>query len=465
MSLNTFVWGFTCELAETIDILTENGTIARKCWISRLWHRRDKLLKQKSILKESTFYSNRWLKVYHDQVSDYRKSVAFDFETYHKVYRKLYVFIDNYSRHDHRLHQKSLHHYINQFNLLYHFLYSVFIKEKIQLVLFDCIPHLGVELIIYEIAKVLNIRTIMVMQSHIPDKFYYIEDIEDFGDFKSMSHQEDIETIKIEKTFFMDHFYMRRVKRFRFSFLNAVVRSFRKPHKLFEEFSYNYQRYRRVKRYRKNLERIISHPVDYEQKYVYFPLHLQPELTTSALGGIFNDQLLALEILSGMIPEDWKIYIKENPKQTDFMRDPAFFERLKLIENVKMVPLDENTFKLIEHSQFVATITGTAGWEAICGGKPALVFGKIWYQNFEGVFRWHPNVDVQKIADYRIDHAKLEKDYTELISKCATGTVDRDYCCLVENFDDKKNTQLLSSFLARYISSNTSNSQSLKEAS
>lgn len=451
MPINTLIWGYPCEQTKIIDNLADNGVIVKKCWISRLWHRQDKLLKKRAILKESTFYSSLWLKKYHDEITYYRDCVEFNPEVYSKVYEKLYLFIDQFSRHDHRLHEKSIHEYINQFNLLYHFFYSIFVKEQIQLVLFDCIPHLGVELIIYEIAKALNVKTVLVFQSMVSNKYFYFEKVEDYGDFHFMTPQEDNEHVKLEKKFFIDHFYMQNVKEFRFSLLQAFVRSFKRPYRLFEEFLYNYQRYLRVRRYKRNLLKSVDKTVDYGKKYVYFPLHLQPELTTSALGGVFNDQALALEILSQKIPKDWKIYVKENPKQADFMRDDIFFERLKCIDNLQIVPLRENTFKLIEHSQFVATITGTAGWEAICGGRPALVFGRTWYQNFEGVFKWHFDIDIENVASYQINHAKLENDYNALMSKCAIGVVDRMYSTIAENYDEKTNIQSITNFLAKLI--------------
>ncbi len=50
-----------------------------------------------------------------------------------------------------------------------------------------------------------------------------------------------------------------------------------------------------------------------------------------------------------------------------------------------LVSRDAPTFELIERSAAVATITGTAGWEALFLGKPSIVFGRAFYRDAPGV--------------------------------------------------------------------------------
>ena len=107
------------------------------------------------------------------------------------------------------------------------------------------------------------------------------------------------------------------------------------------------------------------------------------------------------------------------------MRGPLFFHRLKRIPNVTFLPSSANTYELTRRARFVATITGTVGWEAIRQGKPALVFGKAWYRKLEGVHEWHDELQYEDILNSRIDHDKLEKNAGSLLAQAHSGVIDR----------------------------------------
>ena len=230
-----------------------------------------------------------------------------------------------------------------------------------------------------------------------------------------------------------------------FSFLKDLLLRFRSFSKRF------LQRYSNYRESKKNLLHILTKQIDSNKKFVYFPLHLQPELTTSALGGIYVDQLLAIERLSKIIPEDWYIYVKENPKQTELMRGKWLFARLKLLKNVKVVSQDFDTYSLIKNSIFVATITGTAGWEAISGGKNTLVFGNPWYKSLLGVFSYDEDFKLEDILNYKINHDELERELNLLLTKTGNGVIDESYSVMVQNFDTIDNASNIVTFLERLI--------------
>lgn len=57
------------------------------------------------------------------------------------------------------------------------------------------------------------------------------------------------------------------------------------------------------------------HPVDLTRPYIYFALNYQPERTTSPLGGVFVDQYLMIELIAKSLPKGWRLYVKEHPTQ------------------------------------------------------------------------------------------------------------------------------------------------------
>jgi hypothetical protein len=152
----------------------------------------------------------------------------------------------------------------------------------------------------------------------------------------------------------------------------------------------------------------LSHTVtpDYEKKFVYLPLHYQPEMTSNPSGDIFVDQLLCVDVLSSNLPDDYHIYIKEHPSQFlphtegHTSRLKEFYDDLLLYKNVRLMPLNSNPFELTKRAKAVATITGTAGWEAMVLKKPVIIFGLSWYENYDGVLKIQNQASARKIKSF-----------------------------------------------------------------
>ena len=173
---------------------------------------------------------------------------------------------------------------------------------------------------------------------------------------------------------------------------------------------------------------------DYKMPYIYHALHYQPEATTAPLAGPFVDQILITEILSRAgVP----VYVKEHPHMSK-NRSVEYYARLLNIPSVQLVSRRESTYKLIDNARAVATATGTAGWEAILRGKPALVFGNIFWQHAPGAFSigsvadleevmerlqtWKPNKHklgafLAALGDYIVPEADIGKALLKLVEK------------------------------------------------
>jgi len=141
--------------------------------------------------------------------------------------------------------------------------------------------------------------------------------------------------------------------------------------------------------------RSVVRPADLNSSFVYFPLSFQPERTTSPQGGVYVNQILAVETIAAALPSGWEVYVKEHPSQWwlrtkerySSARYRGYYKRLSQIPHVRIIPVTTNTFTLTEKCQAIAVITGTAGWEAILRGKLPLVFGYPWYRDFPGIFQ------------------------------------------------------------------------------
>lgn len=130
---------------------------------------------------------------------------------------------------------------------------------------------------------------------------------------------------------------------------------------------------------------IFDRPVRGE-KYVYYPLHLDPETSTSLFGKWYVNQLSLLENISKSLPCDYKLYVKEHIYAYP-VRKRSYYGELKKYPNVRLLSPFENSFDLIKNSSMILTITGTTGWEGILLQKPVITFGNVYYNVFDKVIK------------------------------------------------------------------------------
>ena len=197
------------------------------------------------------------------------------------------------------------------------------------------------------------------------------------------------------------------------------------------------------------------------KKFVYFPLHYQPERTTNPEGGDYYDQFQALVKLRSLLDDDIAIYIKEHPAQFwpnrngGCARNSGYYRNLNAIEGVCFVDTGFDAFDLIDHSLFVATITGTVGVESASRGKPVLVFGNPWYKGMPGSLNIEDIDDARKLKDFLSDPPKIRSDdlvefFYRIFSNSIYGTINpsnEKYFKNSMNHHIKDNAQTIASLI------------------
>jgi hypothetical protein len=181
---------------------------------------------------------------------------------------------------------------------------------------------------------------------------------------------------------------------------------------------------KKVMRHRESLQEKyeqLSEEPDLSKQYIYIPLHYEPERSTIPQGGQFRNQFNVVDILSKTAPDEWRIYVKEHPSQffrykTGRGREIYDYHDLLCLENVSLVDHSASTFDLIDNSEAVATVTGTAGWEAVVRGTPALIFGYARYRQCEGTYNISSRSDVDTALEkIRTDGEVLIEDVLKFV--------------------------------------------------
>jgi len=118
--------------------------------------------------------------------------------------------------------------------------------------------------------------------------------------------------------------------------------------------------------------------LDNNDKFFIYPLHVQPEASTSVLATYFCDQLSTIKNIAFSLPFPYKLYVKEHPAGVG-SKPGHFYKKIKELPNVVLIPPYENAENLIKKSQGIITLSSTVGMEAALAGKPVYVLGNVFY--------------------------------------------------------------------------------------
>lgn len=112
-----------------------------------------------------------------------------------------------------------------------------------------------------------------------------------------------------------------------------------------------------------------------DREFVFFPLHTEPELAFGLISPEFFFQLAAISALSRDLPAGVTLAVKESITGVG-RRPDNFYAQILEHKNVVMLHLLDHGHEVVRKAKAVATISGTAGFEAAVQGVPVISFGQ-----------------------------------------------------------------------------------------
>jgi hypothetical protein len=126
-------------------------------------------------------------------------------------------------------------------------------------------------------------------------------------------------------------------------------------------------------------------------RFVYYPLHFQPEASLTSRDAYFVDQLRAVDLIRSKIPSDLMLVAKEHPAMKG-IREPRFYSELRARAGVLLADYALPNAELVRRAALTVSISGTAVLEALLLGKSSLLLGHAFFRPW--VAHWSAQEDL-----------------------------------------------------------------------
>jgi len=164
-------------------------------------------------------------------------------------------------------------------------------------------------------------------------------------------------------------------------------------------------------------------------KVFYFPLQLEPEMSTLAYSPFVRNQLEIVRLVSMTLREGDLLLLKENPKMKG-QRKQSFYDEIEKYDNVMWASFEINSREIIRIAFKTISVTGTACIESACLGKPSMIFG---------FAPWSNHLEQEPFSNKPITQL-----YSELYADFSSEVIQNKLC---DSFLIYKDSLLLANFI------------------
>lgn len=369
------------------------------------------------------------------------KKIINDFSSFENL---VYRIMSRYDRNEYTFdfHSRKSHY----FDLL-KYAFGLIEKYKIDKLIFFDYPHHMESIILYKVAKYMNIDVKIVSYLFIGEHRLIVDTSLEarFEDFKNSSslysfndknldyYNKIKDNFKHQKPFYVSEngnllyaFYFlikdlyRSLRNGLFKESNNFVKTSKLkkmqdnyfPTEIISSFLMFFNRLKILK-LKKIYNKISIKKPNLDENYILFCPNLQPEASTMPLAGIYSDYEIIIDTVLKVLPKNWNIYFKEHPLVFNLLKESYLIKNKNYYKNlsnpkIKFIDYKYDTFDLIDNSNFVITPTGSIGLESMIRGKNVGFFGTPWWHSFKDATYIENSSDIFKLININLTKCKIE---------------------------------------------------------
>ena len=165
----------------------------------------------------------------------------------------------------------------------------------------------------------------------------------------------------------------------------------------------------------------LENKIDFNEKFVYFPLGVDEERNLLIAAPFYTNQLEVIRNISKSLPIGYVLYVKENPAQSiRFWRNISEYQEIIDIPNVRLFHPNVSAETFYEKCSLVITIGGTSGFDAAFYAKPSIIFTDLGYSILPSVSQLNSIEElpkmIQESLEKKVNNNDLEK-YLNVLQK------------------------------------------------
>ncbi|MFL0799728.1 MAG: hypothetical protein K6L80_04715 [Agarilytica sp.] len=149
-------------------------------------------------------------------------------------------------------------------------------------------------------------------------------------------------------------------------------------------------------------------------KYVFFPLHTEPEVSLLVYGRPYVNQIEVIRMLAMSLPIDMVVVVKEHPWMVG-KRSLNAYKKMLNIPRVRLADPGMDARDLIISADLISVITGSVALEAAMIGRPVITFGDCPYNLLPNsmVRRCDDPRNLQSIVKESLSSSKTDENALE----------------------------------------------------